>query len=157
MSIEDGFFLEGSQIVLEAAGKAAVIDGLSITGNQFLYGGTEPILRLDESNGQFGSVTQMTVRDNLIQSGHIFVQPRVSDSVTQSERTLYEFDFKKQLLFDTGVIEIAWVEYTVQYNDASFTPHALRRPNGTTVVVEFEQKTSATVYLTVDQSTSECY
>lgn len=157
VSIEGGFFLEGSQIVLEAAGNGSVIDGLSITGNQFLYGGSEPILRLDESNGQFSSVTQMTVRDNLIQSGHLFVQPRISDSLTQSESTQFEFDFKGQLLFDTERIAIAWVDYTVQYNDGSFTAHALRRPNGTTVLVEFEQKASATVYVTVDQSTSECY
>ncbi len=157
VSIEDGFFLGGSQVVLEADGKSSVIDGLSIRGNQFLYGGSEPILSLDESHGEFVTVKQMVVRDNLVQSGHIYVEPRASDSITQSDSTQFVFDFKGQLLFDTDRIEIAWIEYTVQYNDDSFTPHALRRPNGTTVIVEFEKPTSATVYVTVDQSTSSNY
>ena len=42
-------------------------------------------------------------------------------------------------------------------NDDSFTPHALRRPNGTTVIVEFEKPTSASVYVTVDQASCATY
>ena len=153
VSIEDGFFLESSQIVLRAYNDS-VINGLSIMDNQFLYGGSEAIIALDESEGKFIEVTQMIVKDNLIQGGH---QPRVSESITQSDAIIYEFDFNGLLLFDVDTIPFAWIEYTVQYNDDSFTPHALRYPNGTHIVVEFEKATSASVYLTVDQSSNACY
>ena len=62
-----------------------------------------------------------------------------------------------RLLFDVEKIPFAWMDYTVQYNDDSFTPHALRKTNGTRVVVEFQKETSASVYLTVDQSASASY
>ena len=138
-------------------GKTSTIDGLSIQRNQFLYGGSEAILALDESAGTFTEVKQMIVRDNLIQSGHTYVQPRISQSITQSNSAIYQFDFKGQVLFNPSVIPFAWIDYSVEYNDNSFTPHALRRPNGTTIIVEFEKPTSASVYVTVDQSSSVSY
>merc|ERR1712048_928824 len=161
VSIEDGFFLFGAQVLLRATAKNSIIDGLSIVGNQFLYGGSLPIIGLDEdesgSGRQFVEVKQMIVRDNLLQSGHVYVQPRVSNSMTLSNARQFVFDFEGQLLFNAERIPFAWIDYSVQYNDDSFTPHALRRPNGTQVIVEFEQPTSASVYVTVDQSESASY
>eukprot|EP01084_Bolivina_argentea_P051219 94207_1 len=156
VSIEDGFFLGSSQVILRANGKSSVIDGLSIMGNQYI-GGSGGIIALDESNGKFTSVKQMMVRDNLVQGSHTYVQPRITDMITLSNTKEYVFDFKGTLLFDPNTIEYQFIDYTVQYNDNSFTPHALRKPSGTKVTVQFNAAVDATVYVTVDQSTSVCY
>eukprot|EP01084_Bolivina_argentea_P051220 94208_1 len=125
ISVEDSFFLFNAKVDLVANSATSVIDGLSIVDNQFLYGGNTPIISLNESKGsKFTSVKQMIVKDNLIQAGHVYSQPRVSLSLTQTKSNTFIFDFKDQLLFNTANIPIAWIDYTVQYNDNSFTPHA---------------------------------
>lgn len=158
VSFVEGFFLSEGQIVLKANGDNSVINGLYIVGNEYLYGTSVPILRLNETEGRFVSVSHMTVNGNLVQGGHIYQQPRLSMTVTGVMQTVFSFDFSDNLLFDCSVIPIAWVDYSVQYNDdSSFVSHALRKPNGAMVVVEFSASVNATVYLTVDQSINACY
>jgi hypothetical protein len=158
VSQEQGFFLYDGRIILRANGAKSVVNGLSVTGNEFLYGGSAPILSLDESNGKFTSVSNMVIRDNMLQGGHVYHQPRISMSLTHTSSTSFVFDFSSGLLFDCSEIPIAWVDYTVQYNQANgFVSHALRQPNGAKVTIEFSAAVSATVYVTVDQSTNACY
>ena len=156
VSVEDGFFLGGGEygggvLVLRTNGKQALIDGLSVAGNQWNNGGAEAMIWANEAAGAFTSVKSMTVADNMLQNGFVRKGTRVSKVLKLSNATQWKFDFSDALIF--GSVDIQWVDYSVQIDDSDgFVEHAARTPVGATVMIETSQAVTATVYVTVDQS-----
>ena len=156
ISVEDTFFLGGGQygggvLVLRANTKNSIIDGLSIFDNQYCNGGSEAIIWVDESYGQFTSVKNMKVDNNLLQNGFVQKGTRASKSLKLTMQTQWKFDFSDVLIFPN--IDIQWVDYTIVIDDStSFVQHVARAPVGQTVMIETSEKVTATVYVTVDQA-----
>ena len=98
----------------------------------------------------------MTISDTMIQNGYIHKSTRATKKLTQIMSKEWKFDFNEELLFDN--IDIQWIDYTFQFDNSvsnqnmQSTVHFLGQPNGLTVMVQTNQETNATVYITVDQS-----
>ena len=156
ITVQDGFFLGGGQygggvLVLRANTKSSIINGLSIGNNQFVNGGSESIVWVDTSYGDFISVKNMVIENSMLQNGFVQKGVRASKILSLTQATQWKFDFTNDLIFDN--IDIEWISYSIQIDDStSFVQHTARKPVGKTVMIETSEKVSATVYITVDQS-----
>ena len=159
VSVEDGFFLYDAQVILIALQGNSQIHGLSIHDNQFFAysGNLTPTIALNEQNGNyFKNISQVVIEGNLVYGPRSFKQNKISKVVTVTNSKMAQIDFTNDLLFDLKWIPIAWIDYTVQYNDANqatqFIAHSLTQPKDGVVTIQFAQEVDATVFITVDQS-----
>lgn len=159
VSVEDGFFLYDAQIILNATKGNSQIHGLSIHDNQFFAytGSVTPTIALNEQNGNyFKNISQVVIQDNLIYGPRSFKQAKVSKSVRVESSSMVQVNFTDELLFDLKWIPIAWIDYTVQFNDVNqagmFIGHSLSEAKNGVVTIQFSQASDVTVYVTVDQS-----
>jgi len=149
LTIVDGFFLCGGNIVLQALTSGHIIQGLVVTDNQFdLCGG--PSIVLDQSAAAFSAVIDTTIDGNMYYGGYKIRGTRATAQL-RSTASSWVFNFSEVLLFPT----IKTVQYSIQVNSPNvFVQHVSRPPNGIVVTVETNAVVDATVTVTVDQSAS---
>jgi len=147
LTIVDGFFLCGGNIILQALTWGHVIQGLVIADNQFDGCGQATIV-LDQSQAVFSSVVDTTITGNMYTEGYTLVATSAVGQIT-TVSSLFVFNFTDYLLFPF----IKKVQYSIQINEAGvFVQHASRPPVGLVVAVETSQVVNATVTVSVDQS-----
>lgn len=165
VSVENTFFLGSGTLRLKAAKGNGIIDSLSVFDSQYSGGnGTVDTIVLDESEGTFktGGIRNVFIKDTLINGGYIEKSTRASKKLSQIMSTQWIFDFTNELLF--GQANIEWADYTFQFdvdkggqNYKDQIIHWMNVPNNKTVIIETNQATNATVYVTVDQSNNFVY
>jgi len=148
LTIVDGFFLCGGNIILRALTSGHVVQGLVVADNQFDGCGDVSII-LDQTQAKFSSVIDTEIVGNMYANGYKMVGTKAVGQIT-AKASSFIFNFTEYLLFPN----IQTVEYSIQINDGSFVQHASRPPVGLLVTVETSDVVNATVTVTVDQSTS---
>eukprot|EP00026_Physarum_polycephalum_P007760 Phypoly_transcript_07826.p1 GENE.Phypoly_transcript_07826~~Phypoly_transcript_07826.p1 ORF type:complete len:480 (+),score=49.66 Phypoly_transcript_07826:140-1579(+) len=147
LTIVDGFFLCGGNIILRALTSGHVVQGLVVADNQFDGCGDQSII-LDQSQATFSAVVDTFIVDNMYANGYKIIGTSAVGQVT-AESSSFVFNFTEYLLFPF----IKKVQYSVQINTPGvFVQHASRPPTGLIVIVETSQKVNATVTVSVDQS-----
>jgi hypothetical protein len=172
ISVMNTFFLGGGTLVV-AAGKKAIVDGLTVmdnTWNQFNSGAWvtgNVTLVVDERNGtKFSKVTDVVMLGNIGSSaGKASMAPRAvtaTQTLTQhTPSTRWEFDFSGVFAFpNLGIVD---VQYSIEIGGGesrggesalaagAFARHASRPPVGQRVAVETDVPVVGTVTLTATQ------
>ncbi|CAL9200261.1 unnamed protein product [Musa hybrid cultivar] len=144
LHVSGSFFLGDANVVLKSV--KGVVKGVDIVDNMFSGGGKGvDIVRLDESNGKFVNVDQVTVRRNSV-SG-MTARSTAARATVEGNGTTWTVDFSPVLLFPG---RIGHVQYTL-LADSAFPSHALRNVSGNTVVIESDVAVQATLHVEVDQ------
>lgn len=152
VSVSDSFFLGAGNIVLEAHGSSAKINGLSIINSQFNnYNMPEnDTIVIDERDGQFINMTQVTIEDMMV-NGMYSRTTRATLSKVLVGKTV-EFDFSNVLVLP----KLGFPEQSVQLRSVisgnSFARFAVRPPVESKIRVDADESCNATLTLTVDQS-----
>ncbi|XP_022723813.1 polygalacturonase QRT3-like [Durio zibethinus] len=146
LHVTGSFFLGNAFILLKSI--VGVAFGVNIVDNMFSgdYTGV-PIVQLDQSNSPFTTIEQVIVDRNNARGMEL--KSTVARRSVWSNGTTWTVDFSQALLFPNL---IKHVQYTLQA-EASFPSHILRNISGNRVTVESLWPISATLHVTVDQST----
>lgn len=157
-TVVDGFFLGGGRLRIAPKAANTAIDGLYVSGNQWMnYGGSayDTVVVDGSYGGTIGSVRDATIVGSMVPQGTpIHVKSTVAtQSVTlSSPSTQWSFNFTGALAFDTSVAPIQRVSYSVMLDGDAFARHTARKPLGGVVVVETDVPVTGTMTVTVDQS-----
>lgn len=148
LTIEEGFFLCGGNVVIQAIPKFQVVNGLNIINNEFDCNKNQTVV-LDQRLATFTDFTDVVIKDNMASSDYKVKSTLASQQLTLMNATKWIFDFSSELLLPS----IYSIQYSIQIQEPGvFARHTSRPPDGLTVVIETDVHVSATVFVTVDQN-----
>ncbi|KAH9662110.1 polygalacturonase QRT3 [Citrus sinensis] len=148
LHVTGSFFLGNAFILLKSV--KGVASGVNIVDNMFAgdYTGV-PIVKLDQSNAPFKTVDQVVIDRNNVRG--MVVKSTVARGSLWKNGTTWTLDFSKVLLFPNL---IPHVHYALHAGSASSFPrHILRSVSRNRVTVQTDVVVSATVHVSVDQTT----
>uniref|UniRef100_A0A6B2L5B9 Rhamnogalacturonase A/B/Epimerase-like pectate lyase domain-containing protein n=1 Tax=Arcella intermedia TaxID=1963864 RepID=A0A6B2L5B9_9EUKA len=148
LSIVDGFFLCGGNIVLVAIPGHQTVNGLNVIDNQWDQCSNNTIM-LDQTQAKFTDVIDTTIESNMANPTSLLMKSTKATAKLRLENaSKWQFDFNNRLLF--GSIQNFGYSMVIEGN--GFARHAARAINGNIVTVETDQPVTGTVYVWVDQS-----
>ncbi|GAY58160.1 hypothetical protein CUMW_185000 [Citrus unshiu] len=148
LHVTGSFFLGNAFILLKSV--KGVASGVNIVDNMFAgdYTGV-PIVKLDQSNAPFKTVDQVVIERNNVRG--MVLKSTVARGSLWKNGTTWTLDFSKVLLFPNL---IPHVHYALHAGSASSFPrHILRSVSRNRVTVQTDVVVSATVHVSVDQTT----
>ncbi|KAK6916978.1 hypothetical protein RJ641_017729 [Dillenia turbinata] len=144
--ITNNFFLGDAFILLKSIN--GVIKGVNIVDNMFSGSGRG--IEIVQLEGEFKEIDQVVVDRNNVND--MKVKSTVAKGLVQGNGSSWTVDFSSTLLFPNLTKN---VQYTLSTSDGLLPMHALRSTSDNRVVIESSMATQGSVYVVVDQGTSD--